>query len=268
MSNPILDILTAEILATQDIEAAATIALSAIRTPGPVISVINVSTVVTDAEVAKASAAIQTQVVLDFLPAWGLSARLVFVPNGGKPAPGIWQMIILDNSDQAGALGYHDLTTEGLPLGKVFAKSNLDAGMAWTTAFSHEVLEMIVDPWINYTVFVDIPRGGRLYALEVADAPEDDQFGYLIDGVLVSDFVFPSWFEPNFPGKPQFDQMNKITAPLQLLPGGYIGVYDVSGGGGWQQLSAELPCAKARGPIGSRRERRRTPRDQWLRSTR
>ena len=34
-----------------------------------------------------------------------------------------------------------------------------------------------------------------LYAYEVCDACEADQFGYDIDGVLVSDFVFPSWFE-------------------------------------------------------------------------
>ena len=31
--------------------------------------------------------------------------------------------MFLDNSDQAGALAYHDLTNEGLPLSKVFVKT-------------------------------------------------------------------------------------------------------------------------------------------------
>jgi hypothetical protein len=36
------------------------------------------------------------------------------------PAPDGWWLVFLDNSDQAGALAYHDLTNEGLPLSKVF----------------------------------------------------------------------------------------------------------------------------------------------------
>jgi hypothetical protein len=38
------------------------------------------------------------------------------------PAPDSWWLVFLDNSDQAGALAYHDLTNEGLPLSKVFVK--------------------------------------------------------------------------------------------------------------------------------------------------
>jgi len=50
--------------------------------------------------------------------------------------------VILDDSDQAGALGYHDLTSDGLPIGKVFAASDLKAGTSWTVTASHELLEM------------------------------------------------------------------------------------------------------------------------------
>ena len=32
-------------------------------------------------------------------------------------------MVFLDNSDQAGALAYHDLTDEGWPISKVFVKT-------------------------------------------------------------------------------------------------------------------------------------------------
>jgi len=50
-----------------------------------------------------------------------------------------------------------------------------------------------------------------------------------------------------------------------LLPGGYIGVFDVYSGSGWQQRNAEeIPHEyKARPHVGSRRERRRTPRRLW-----
>ena len=86
------------------------------------ISIINASTVLTDAQVSKVVPALQTQVHRDFYPAWGIDADLTFVPKGSKPVKGTWQLVILDNSDQAGALGYHDLTKDGLPLGKVFRK--------------------------------------------------------------------------------------------------------------------------------------------------
>jgi hypothetical protein len=62
--------------------------------------------------------------------------------------------------------------------------------------------------------------------------------------------------------------MNKILNPLQLLTGGYIGVFDVSAGTGWQQLTAEKrpSSLKQRGNVGTRRERRGTTREQWLTS--
>ena len=66
----------------------------------------------------------------------------------------------------------------------------------------------------------------------------------------------------------QFDFGNKITAPLQLLPGSCSGVFDVTSGQGWTQLTAEGAARSysMRAPVGSRRERRRTFRSQWMRS--
>jgi hypothetical protein len=42
------------------------------------------------------------------------------VAEGSQPASGSWWLVMLDDSDQAGALGYHDLTSDGLPLGNIF----------------------------------------------------------------------------------------------------------------------------------------------------
>ena len=234
------------------------------------IAIINSSTVLTDAQVQAAIPGLQTQIHRDFAPAWGTDADLTFVPSGSTPAPGAWWLVILDTSDQAGALGYHDVTNEGLPLGKVFAKSDIDNGYVWTVTASHELLEMLGDPEIDLTVFVQAdPQSGSLYAYEVCDACEADQFGYDIDRTLVTDFVFPSWFESfRAPGSTQFDFQRKIGKPFELLPGGYIGVFDVTAGTGWHQLTAEgKPLTYDMRPlVGSRRERRRLPRNQWLKS--
>lgn len=236
------------------------------------VAVINASSVLTDAEAQAAVPALQTQVHRDFYPAWGIDADLTFVPHGQQPPPGSWWLAILDDSDQAGALGYHDVTNEGLPLGKVFAGTDKQYGYTWTVTASHELLEMLGDPEINLTVFVEPnARSGELYAYEVCDACEADQFGYQINGVPVSDFVYPAWFESfRKPGSTQFDQSKKITAPFKLLAGGYIGIYDVRRGSGWHQLTAEEgPYGpKVHAPRGSRRERRTRTKDHWLKSNR
>ena len=233
------------------------------------IAVINASTVVDDAAVPPVVAALQRQVHEHFYPAWGVDADLAVVPKGQKPASGAWWLAILDNSDQAGALGYHDLTTDGLPLGKVFAKTDQQYGEDWAVTASHELLEMLGDPTINLAVLDEAETGGgRLYAYEVCDACEADQFAYAIDGVKVSDFVYPSWFESfRKAGSTQFDYQSRIRQPFQLLPGGYIGVYDISSGSGWTQITADKHNFRARPPVGSRRERRSVPARERILST-
>jgi hypothetical protein len=234
------------------------------------VAILNASTVLKDSDVSKAVPALQTQVRQDFAPAWGIDADLSFVPKGSSPPSDAWWLGILDNSDQAGALGYHDLTDQGLPLGKVFAGTDLQYGLQWTVTASHELLEMLADPDINLAAYVDQPNGGmRLYAYEVCDPCEADEVGYKVDGTAVSDFVYPAWFESfRKAGSAQFDQQRQISAPFQLLAGGYIGIFDCPSGNGWTQITGDKKAHRyfMRPPVGSRRERRRTPREQWLRS--
>ena len=208
-------------------------------------------------------------VLQDFAPAWGRDAALAFIPSGSQPASGSWWLVILDNSDQAGALGYHDLTSEGLPLGKVFAATDKQFGANWTVTASHELLEMLADPDVNLTAFVQFGETtARLYAYEVADACEADSYGYKIGNTVVSDFVYPAWFESFALAGTQLDQQRQIQSPFELLPGGYISIFDISTGGGWQQINGREAQSRysSRAHVGSRRERRRTPRKQWLKS--
>lgn len=233
------------------------------------ISVINESTVLTDADVTPVVTALQQQVTNDFRPVWGTDAELTMIPKGTQLPAGTWWLVILDDSDQAGALGYHDLTPDGLPIGKVFAASDLKAGTSWTVTASHELLEMLADPNINLSVFVqNANTTGTLYAYEVCDACEDDSFGYQINNILVSNFVYPTWFESFRTQGTQFDRMNQIQNPLQLLAGGYIGIFNVTDGTGWQQQTDQKHATnlRHRGHVGSRRERRSIPRSQWLTS--
>jgi hypothetical protein len=244
------------------------------------IAVKNLSSVIKDAELTAALPAFQKQVSRDFAASgWGVDAKLEFFKDKTAVPKGAWLLGIFDDADQAGALGYHDLTRHGMPLGKVFAKTTMTFGGKWTVTFSHELLEMLVDPNINLCAFDE--EAARLYAYEVCDAVEADELGYDIDGVTVSDFVLPSWFEPMHVSKGEkFAFKSDVTAPFQILQGGYIGYYDLREGG-WQQITArEVTDARAmnmrragagpynsRARVGSRRERRRTPKWQWLSSS-
>lgn len=231
------------------------------------IDIINATTVLTDQEAEAVIAPLQRQLGRDYATVWGIYGKLHFVPKGAQPDPKHWWVVLLDHADMAGALGYHDVTQLGLPLGKVFVKTTMKYGGKWTVTLSHEVLEMLGDPDINLTVFDQ--RGHKLWAYEVCDACEADQFGYDIDGVTVSDFVYPTYFELfQKPGAVQFDYLGKITKPLELLPGGYMSYYDLRGGG-WQQIvhSSGKMTGKFRAQVGARRERRALDRENWLVST-
>ena len=230
-------------------------------------AIINEYSQLTDAEVQQVVDALQVQVHRDFASVWGIDADLTFYKNGDVPPDDSWQLIILDNSDQAGALGYHDLTSNGLPLGKVFAGTDAQYHSSWSVTASHELLEMLGDPDINLTATKTNNDGTTvLYAYEDCDACEADEYGYEINGVLVSDFVYPAWFEQFHPAGTQYDFQNKITAAFQLLPGGYI---SVNYGNGWTQIYGQhtILAYKMRAHIGSRRERRSISRNNWLKST-
>src|ERR1700760_2866572 len=132
-----------------------------------------------DAEIEQITAALQTQVDDHFGPAWHTGAHLQFVASADNPPTGSWVIAVLNNSDQAGALGYHDLTPDGLPLGKVFAGTDRQYNQKVSVTLSHELLEMLGDPWINLTAQSD---DGKFYAWEACDAVEADELGYEIGG--------------------------------------------------------------------------------------
>ena len=232
------------------------------------IQVINETDLVKDDEVKRALAAMETQVRRDFAPIWGVDAALEFVEGKREPDQDAWWIVLLKNSNQAGALGYHDVTKSGLPLGKVLMSPIIQDGASWTNTFSHELLEMLADPDTNLVAYRQLNnRKLVLHAYEVCDPCEDDRYGYKIDGVLVSDFVYPSWFESFHEGaSTKFDYAGHISKPFQLLPGGYIDIFDTASGKGWHMRSASARAKSATITPCSRIDLRRTPKNTWKRS--
>ena len=241
------------------------------------ISIVNQSTLFKDADLPALANALQIQVMRDFLPAWGVDAKIYYTPAGGHPSADHWVLALLDDADQAGALGYHDITPAGQPLGKAFVRTTQADGAQISVTVSHELLEMLGDPDINLSA----QDGSRFYAYEVGDPVEADALGYSIvipagwsgagTNILVSDFVLPAWFE-GFRTIGPFAFKTPLTAPFSLSHGGYISFLDLNNlSQGWQQVTAKTADAaatvRARPHLGSRRSRRSLPRDEWIRST-
>jgi hypothetical protein len=185
----------------------------------PTVAFVNLAKTPLGVDLGKLVAALQKQMENDFVPIWGYPAKL-YVTD--KPQPDEWQVVFLDDADAANALGYHDLTKNGQPISKVFVKTTIAAGQKVSVTASHELLEMMIDPgaqlWAQST-------NGRFYAYEMCDAVEDEE--YVIDGISVSDFVHPSFFESwHGQGSVQFDHLKKVSRPFQTLQNGYQIVTD------------------------------------------
>ncbi|PWT71714.1 MAG: hypothetical protein C5B59_17195 [Bacteroidetes bacterium] len=173
-------------------------------------------------------ASVQAQVDGEFQNVWGIRAELrPVVWSSAMPTIQGWRVIVANNSDQAGDLGYHD-ETGVLPTGYVFVEDAIKYGVTPSVTLSHEVLEMLIDPWINATA---IMPDGSVCSYEVCDAVEDDRWSYVVgDHLPVSNFVTPAWFTPHSPGPWDFKQV--LRQPFQLARGGYIAVFK---NGHWSQ---------------------------------
>lgn len=231
------------------------------------VAIVNRSTVLTDPDLAKIVAALQVQVNRDFSPIWGVNATLTAIPKTGVIPAGMWWLVVLDTSDEAGALGYHDLTPQGLPCGKAFVKSDIQYGCTPSTTLSHELLEMLADPEINLAAQAS---DGIFWATEVCDPCEADELGYRIDDVLVSDFITPNWYAPQYTHGTKVDFCGHLHTPFEIAKGGYAQHFQP--GSGWKQITNHgigqvAISTRHRAPVGSRRERRRIERSEWCVST-
>jgi hypothetical protein len=208
---------------------------SQIRSVSYRVAVMNESSTVSDQEVRAAIAALQTQVDQDFAPVWGVGAELAFVAKGEGAPAGSWRLVVEDNSS-FGSVAYHTLTEEGLPEVRVSIRNAKQAQWPWTMAASHDLMEMLANPRLNVTIFDSADgRTGRLYIREICDPVSSSALAYEIDGITVSDFVYPAWFEPSrSPDGAKFDHRGRLSAPFQIAPGSYVNFSEVTKSSGWR----------------------------------
>ena len=228
------------------------------------ISVVNESTSFADADVQKLLPIFDKQWNGDLKRVWSVDQAQFAFFRGGTPVPaGSWWLLFVDDTDRADDRAYHDLTTDGLPLSKVFVQTILKDKVSVSVAATHEMCEMAVDPWLNMA-FQD-PQGS-LWAAEICDPVQGDQYGYKIDGTLVTDFVTPAWFGC---GKGRMDVGGHVMSPFEVLTGGYAQQHS-SQDGKWHQTVGPMAMRRsmAASPVsGSRRERRaRQAQEQMFRS--
>jgi hypothetical protein len=229
----------------------------------PQIAVINESNAISDADIEKMLPAFSQQWNTDLRPIWGVDeATFTFVPKGQAPSAGAWWVVFLNDSNQAGALAYHELTNEGLPISMVFVRTILADNASVSVGATHEICEMAVDPWLN-GAYQD--SQGTFWAGEICDPVEDDQYGYQIGGVLVTDFVTPNWFAHEH-AQGNLDLKGHAQAPFQILSGGYAQKYDPNSG--WQQVTGAkaMESRRAHAAHGSRRDRRAREWKNWRHS--
>lgn len=203
------------------------------------IALINESTLVSNADCQTMCQAIQTQLSLHVLPAWGMTtATIKFYADATKVPGYAWVVNMLDNSTQAGALGYHSLDNDNVDA-FIFSQPILSNGgspilfnpanpnqYTVSATLSHEVCEMVGDRFANgFSVGTQIAQG-NMYAQELCDPVENDSYPITVNGIqiAVSNFVFPSWFNPEaVPSKNMpFDYLKKLSAPFTMDAGGYM----------------------------------------------
>jgi len=143
-------------------------------------------------------------------------------------------MIVMDDIG-IDAAGVHE-DRDGQPFALITASSDIDV---WSLTASHETLEMLVDPFGNRLVAGDSPKTGQgrvNFLVEVSDPSEADEFAYTVNGVLVSDFYTPKYFDPVAAPGVRYSFTGAITEPRQVLKGGYLSWSDPVSGHWWQEI--------------------------------
>jgi len=167
--------------------------------------------------------------------------HLVFLPKGAQPPAGAWNLILMDHSDQQGALGYHeDENGTAIPYAEVFVADALSDGSTASAVASHEALEMLVDPNVESVRTQPRPDSQQVYIVEVCDAVQGNDYDVgapegRTTGTMVADFCLPAWWTMA-PTAGPYSFRESVQAPWDLAQQGYISVAPQSDPSAWQQI--------------------------------
>jgi len=175
-------------------------------------------------QVSIVAAALQKQVARDFGPIWEITGTVDAFDDLESVPVDYWPVIIRDNINQPGAAGFHQ-DDQGRPFALVQADAN------WSLTASHETLEMLADPTGMTSIAGSPPPQSPdrvsgfervIYLEEVCDPCESDDCAYLVNGVKVSDFITPHYYDPNGASGVRYSFSGKVQAPHTVLEGGYV----------------------------------------------
>jgi hypothetical protein len=97
---------------------------------------------------------------------------------------------------------------------------------------------VLVDPSGDRQATGDSPKPGQgrvSFLVEVCDPAEAAGFAYSVNGVQVSDFYTPHYFDPVTSSGVRYSYTGAITQPRQVLRGGYLSWKDLVSGHWWQE---------------------------------
>lgn len=181
--------------------------------------------------------ALNEQIQSDLSPVWGVRATVGVYQT---PPPSTWQIVIKQQLDEPGALGYHT-DTNNQPI------SYVELTTDWTVTVSHECLEMLVDPFGNRLTSAAMPNGTESdyqqfglpnqstrvhYLLEACDPCESTS--YRAGGVAVSDFLLPAWYRTYGAPGIAYSKAEGCFNPREVADGGYVSFCNDAGE--WYQV--------------------------------
>ncbi len=190
----------------------------------PHVALVSDTPVVSFDQVAVVSAALQKQATRDFGPLWDIDATVDGFDKLESIPVDYWPVILRDDINEPGAAGYHT-DDNGQPF------SLVQADPSWALTTSHEVLEMLADPFGSRTLAGSPPPQAPapisgfervVYLVEVCDPCESDQFAYAVNGTQVSDFITPHYYDPNGASGVQYSFRGSVEGPHTVLEGGYV----------------------------------------------
>jgi hypothetical protein len=148
------------------------------------IALVSQTSRITTPEIRQVTAALQKQATRDLGPAWGIRASLAAFGSIREVPAGHWPIIVQDDIREPGAEGYHtDRNHQPYALVRYSA--------TWALTASHELCEMLVDPYGNRmapAASILKGQGPVNYIVEVCDPCESSQYAYEVDGIPLSDF--------------------------------------------------------------------------------
>lgn len=183
------------------------------------------------ATMAAAAEALNVQVTRDVPQFWNVHATVSYRPDPNSIPQGMWPVQLV-KSLPPGEGGFH-MTRHNQPYSKVIVTQGSDD---WTIDASHETVEMLVDPYGNrlqtsnaITISqgqIGDAQGKYEYLVEACDPCEANNCAYQIDGILVSDFITPDFYNPDVTSGARYSFTGAVKKPRQILPGGYISWVD------------------------------------------